>query len=249
MLKRETINQHDAHNACRKGEPIMTRFAWQGCVLGAVIVGTFAQVLQPSTAGPAKDGRAVAQRLADLKVRPPKGKPPKPPAFPFDATAANRYRRAYADWLELPVEWKNDLGMTFVLIPPGVFPMGSPKDEPGHNGGGFDETLHTVTLTRPFYLGKHETTVGQFRAFVEKAKYVTDIEKNGGGHAHDDRAVWKHRPGTSWRKPGFAGPFELKDDHPVVHVSHTDSRAFCQWLQKRTGIKGLSFDLPTEAQW
>src|SRR5438552_2105028 len=83
-----------------------------------------------------------------------------------------------------------------------------------------DETLHTVTLTRPFYLSKHETTVAQFRAFVDATKYVTDVEKNGGGNAHDDKADWKHRPGTQWRKPGFAGPFELKDTHPIVHVSH-----------------------------
>jgi formylglycine-generating enzyme required for sulfatase activity len=79
--------------------------------------------------------------------------------------------------------------------------------------------------------------------------YVTDIEKTGGGIAHDERADWKHRPGTTWRKPGFAGPFELKDEHPVVHVSHTDSRAFCRWLQERAAIAGLTFDLPAEAQW
>src|SRR5262249_30337137 len=95
----------------------------------------------------------------------------------------------------------------------------------------------------------HETTVGQFRRFVTETKYVTDIEKKGGGNAHDAKAEWKHRPGTNWLKPGFAGPFELKDEHPVVHISHTDSRRFCHWLQQRTGLDGLNFDLPTEAQW
>jgi sulfatase modifying factor 1 len=98
-------------------------------------------------------------------------------------------------------------------------------------------------------LSKHETTVGQFKAFVEATKYVTDIEKNGGGHTHDEKAVWKHRPSTNWRKPGYAAAFELKDHHPVVHVSHTDSRNFGQWLQKRMAIDGLEVDLPSEAQW
>jgi formylglycine-generating enzyme required for sulfatase activity len=139
--------------------------------------------------------------------------------------------------------------MTFVLIPPGTFVMGSPASEPGHGSGGYDETAHEVTLTRPFYLGKHEVTVGQFRKFVEATNYVTDGEKNGGGHAHDERAGWKHRPGTSWRKPGYAGPFELKDEHPVVHVSHNDAIAFCAWLQKEAGDERRTYRLPTEAQW
>jgi sulfatase modifying factor 1 len=172
-----------------------------------------------------------------------------PPTFPFDANTARTYQKAYADEHRLPLEWTNDLGMTFVLIPPGTFRIGSSDDEPGRNGGGYIETPCQITLTRPFYLCKHETTVGQFRRFVKETRHVTDIEKNGGGNAHDANAVWEHRKGTTWLKPGYAGPFELKDEHPVVHVSHTDSLAFCAWLQKHTKpVKGV-YGLPTEAQW
>jgi formylglycine-generating enzyme required for sulfatase activity len=129
--------------------------------------------------------------------------------------------------------------------------MGSPADEPGNGRDNFDETLHTVTIKRPFYLAKHETTVGQFRAFVKAAKYQTDGEKNGGGNAHDAKAVWEHRPGTSWLKPGYAGPFTLTDEHPVAHVSHTDSLAFCKWLTEQGGFvrDDWRYGLPTEAQW
>jgi formylglycine-generating enzyme required for sulfatase activity len=177
--------------------------------------------------------------------------PPAAPKFPFDAATAARYQKDYARRLDVPVEFTNELGMTFVLVPPGTFLMGTPEDEPGHKGAEFAEgPRHSVTLTRPFYLGKHEVTVGQFRAFVEAKKYTTDGEKNGGGHAHDDKAVWKHRPGTNWRKPGFAGPFELKDNQPVVHVSHTDANAFCKWLASKAGdSKFKEYGLPTEAQW
>ena len=174
---------------------------------------------------------------------------PAPPGFPFNPMAAQRYQRAYADWVRLPLEIKNELGMTFVLIPPGTFTMGSPPDEPGRKD---DELQHPVTLTRPFYLSKHETTVGQFRRFVEATKYVTDGEKNGGGHAHDERADWQHRSGVSWQKPGYAAPFELTDAQPVVHVSHADSRAFCEWLSRQSPPKlphPAVADLPSEAQW
>jgi formylglycine-generating enzyme required for sulfatase activity/lysophospholipase L1-like esterase len=195
-------------------------------------------------------GHELAEGFLALLLRLPPGgdKPPPAPKFPFGADAARRYQKDYAAWLGLPVEFRNGLGMSFVLVPPGTFTMGSPEAEPGHNAGGFDETLHPVTLTRPFYLGKHEATVGQFRRFVESSKYVTDGEKNGGGHAHDDNAVWLHRPGTSWRKPGYAGPFTLTDNHPVVHVSHTDAVGFCRWLQEQAGAK-WTYGLPTEAQW
>jgi formylglycine-generating enzyme required for sulfatase activity len=138
----------------------------------------------------------------------------------------------------VPVEVKRH-GITFVLVPPGKFLMGSPADEPGRSK---DEQQFQVTLTKPFYLSKHEVTVGQFRRFVEAKKYKTDGEKNGGGHAHDEFAVWKHRAGTNWLKPGFAGKYKLDDTHPVVHVSHTDATAFCAWL-------GKDYGLPTEAQW
>lgn len=176
---------------------------------------------------------------------------PAPPDFPFAREAAERYQREYAAARKLPLTLKDDLGIELILIPPGTFVMGSPETEPGRNK---DERQHRVTLTKPFYLAKHETTVGQFRKFIEATKYVTDVEKAGGGNAHDEKAVWEHRPGTTWRKPGYAGPFEPRDDHPIVHISHTDARAYCEWRTK-SGLKlpGLDvaspYALPSEAQW
>jgi formylglycine-generating enzyme required for sulfatase activity len=135
--------------------------------------------------------------------------------------------------------------MEFVLIPPGEFVMGSPTDEPGRAD---DEVAHRVRLTKAFYLAKHETMFTQFRAFVEETKYDTDGEKNGGGHAHDEQAEWKHRAGTNWRKPGFAGEFKHNDRHPVVHVSHTDALAFAKWLASAASDE-MDVTLPTEAEW
>src|SRR5262245_26084858 len=120
-------------------------------------------------AGPDDSLRDLEQRLK----RPAPGKPPVAPAFPFDAEKAARYQKEYAEAVGLPLSFRNRLGMTFVLVPPGSFLMGSPEKEPGRNA---NERQVRVTLTKPFYLGKHEVTVGQFRAFVEE-KYVTDIEK------------------------------------------------------------------------
>ena len=157
------------------------------------------------------------------------------------ATTAHDYQAAYARWAGLPVRVTNGDGITLVLVPPGTFRMGSPAQEKGRSK---DEEAFTATITRPFYLGKHELTVGQFRRFVERTSHVTDGERNGGGNAHDEKAVWKHRPGTSWKKPGFAGPYKMRDDHPVVHVSHDDATAYCRWATIRGGSR-LRYALPT----
>lgn len=63
-----------------------------------------------------------------------------------------------------PESITNSLGMTFVAIPPGTFVMGSSKDEPGRED---DETQHTVTLTKGFYLQTTEVTNAQWKAVMK----------------------------------------------------------------------------------
>lgn len=185
--------------------------------------------------------RAVAILWRQPRLR----KPPDPPKFPFTRLQAVRYQKAFARWAGLPIEATNGDGIKLVLVPPGTFRMGSPVNETGRKK---DEGPVIVTLTRPVYVGKVEVTVGQFRNFVKRTKHITDGERNGGGHAHDAKAVWIHRAGTWWQKPGYAGPYKLQDNHPVVHVSHTDAMAFCRWLSERGGSR-LKYSLPAEAQW
>jgi formylglycine-generating enzyme required for sulfatase activity len=54
-------------------------------------------------------------------------------------------------------------GMTFIEIPSGRFTMGSAASEIGREG---DETLHDVTISRPFFLGQTEVTQQQWRAVM-----------------------------------------------------------------------------------
>jgi len=172
---------------------------------------------RPGLLAPLKrKGRPNYDALRQLQTR--AAAEPKAPKFPFAPRHAAAYQHHYAKWLGLPREIRAELGTSLVLIPPGVFRIGSPADEEGRNENGFDESPAEVTLTSPFYLSKSETTVGQFRRFVEATGYGTDVENSGGGNAHDERAVWKHRPGTNWRQRGYASPTPLSADHPVVHV-------------------------------
>ena len=53
--------------------------------------------------------------------------------------------------------------MSFVLAPAGRFTMGSPPGEPGREA---QERPHEVTLTRAFYIGRHEVTQAQWRVVM-----------------------------------------------------------------------------------
>jgi formylglycine-generating enzyme required for sulfatase activity len=55
--------------------------------------------------------------------------------------------------------------MKLVLIEPGTFLMGSPKDEAGRYD---DETPHPVTIGAPFYLGTTAVTVDQYAQFAQE---------------------------------------------------------------------------------
>jgi formylglycine-generating enzyme len=163
-----------------------------------------------------------------------------------------------------PKELVNSIGMRLRLIPAGRFTMGSSKEELQRlreqykgalerlhkrypNVGVLDDELpaHPVGITRPFYLGAHELTVGQFRKFVEDAAYKTDAEKDGRGGIGWNEAEGKfegRNPQYTWRNPGFA----QTDEHPVVNVSWNDAMTFCKWLSQN---EGQTYRLPTEAEW
>lgn len=144
-----------------------------------------------------------------------------------------------------PREIVNSIGMSLVLIPKGEFRMGSPASEPGRlpNEG----PQHRVSITKSFYLGKHEVTRASFRAFVDATDYRTEAERdaNGGFGIDFETATVRQSSGIVWREPGFPG-FRQGDDHPVLLISWNDAEAFCRWLQEK---EGRVYRLPTEAEW
>jgi formylglycine-generating enzyme len=121
-----------------------------------------------------------------------------------------------------------------------VFKKYNPGSAPEYFAGEYPQ--HRVRITKPFYLGAHEVTVGQFRQFVNDSGYKTDADKDGkGGYGFDGKA-WERKPEYTWRNAGFP----QTDEHPVVNVSWNDADAFCRWLSKK---EGQTYRLPTEAEW
>ena len=164
-----------------------------------------------------------------------------------------------------PVVIENSIGMKFVRVPAGEFRMGNgesvdalglsfPQYERERLLDLADESpQHRVHITRDFFLGQHEVTVGQFRRFVDASGYVPESIADGtGGYGYNadydpsktvrGDAFEGRDPKYSWRNPGFA----QDDSHPVLNVTWNDAVAMARWLSQR---EGKVYRLPTEAEW
>ena len=158
---------------------------------------------------------------------------------------------------EPPTE-KNSLGMTLVQIPAGEFEMGMIDEHEvklHHKFSAYQREIHDyvekpsfpVRISKGYWIGATEVTVGQFRQFIEATGYKTDAERAGKAwtfhpDAEEHLGRFQMADGASWRKPGF----EQTDDHPVTCVSWRDASAFCKWLGSK---ENATYRLPTEAQW
>ena len=105
--------------------------------------------------------------------------------------------------------------------PAGRFVMGSPRNEPERRPG---EDQVAVTLTRGFWIAKHETMQGDWKRVVGAL------------------------PG------GLTAELPEGDDFPVGNVNFAEAESLCRALTKMGHESGAlpltwEFRLPTEAQW
>lgn len=129
----------------------------------------------------------------------------------------------------------------FTDIPGGSFVMGA---DPVYRAEGPPQRV----FVSPFRLQIHEVTNAQFADFVAETGYVTEAERNGGSAQFSETLTpdvlmswWRLDPGASWKTPRGAGSgLDGLENHPVVHVSLNDARAYAAWAGGR---------LPTEVEW
>ncbi len=208
----------------------------------------------PATVAP---GNAATQTTASSTVATgwhgwPADAPP-PAIAPFDAQQAEQHQRAWADYLGVPVEYEDSIGMKFRLIPPGEFLMGSTPEEIAASlkVAGGDEAWreriksegpqHKVVLTQPVYVGVTEVTQSQYEQVM-------------GNNPSHFSATGEGKEKVASLETG---------NHPVEMVSWNDAAEFCAKLSQQEELKpfyfrsgetvtpldGNGYRLPTEAEW
>ena len=143
----------------------------------------------------------------------------------------------------------NSIGMELIEIPAGKFTMGSPVGEQARFD---DEAQVSVTLTKPFGLGKTEVTQGQW-------KKVMGTEPWGG---EVDRRILEKisRSGeaslTDKERETLLAQAVVKIDQdcPATFFSWEDATEFCKKLTEIERKAGKlkadeEYRLPTEAEW
>ncbi|WP_100010045.1 formylglycine-generating enzyme family protein [Lentibacillus sediminis] len=140
-----------------------------------------------------------------------------------------------------------------VYLPGGEFLMGTEDKE----GFPADEEGPVKKRTiKPFYIDRAEVSNREFKQFIEETNYKTDAEKYGWSFVFykflsgEQLKNAQQLQGTPWwfavkeaywyQPEGRGSNIETRMEHPVIHVSWNDAKAFCEWAGKR---------LPLEKEW
>lgn len=145
-----------------------------------------------------------------------------------------------------------DLSASAISIPGGSSLMGTNRPEVQNDG---EEPVRKSRIT-PFKMAATTVTNQEFEAFISATGHITEAEQFGWsfvfwaqvpesiGATHGVEGVewWRRVDGANWREINGPGTSEeaWHPDHPVVHVSWNDARAYAAWAGGR---------LPTEAEW
>ena len=159
----------------------------------------------------------------------------------------NKYPVSYLDAVPSG-GWSDEYKMTKLVlrrIEAGTFTMGSPL---GENGRTSNETQHSVTLTKPYYLGVFELTAKQYQLVMGSLTYRPYPDQSGyawiGFNHGTDTTGWEKYPMEDlkfYKIRGKAKGLEISISTSV------DGDSLIGLLRTRTGI--TTIDLPTEAQW
>ncbi len=138
-----------------------------------------------------------------------------------------------------------------VLVDVGSYLKGT-EDSIGYEDDG-EGPIREITLD-PFYMDVTPVTNREFNDFINATGYRTEADEFGWSfvfHSNVPKKIdgeqvpgvpwWRKVDRSNWRRPeGPGSNVKKRMDHPVVHVSVRDARAYCEWVGRR---------LPTEAEW
>ncbi len=131
-----------------------------------------------------------------------------------------------------------------VVVPAGRFTMGSTPEQTAKAGlpdeqGAREWPAHTVTIAKPFAMGRYELTVGEYAVFATETARASSANCTTWDSA---QKKWGPVATATWREPGYG----QTDRFPVGCITLDDARAYSIWLSAKTG---QSYRVPSEAEW
>lgn len=127
-------------------------------------------------------------------------------------------------------------GMPMVRIPAGKFMMGS--DE--YSGGAL--SVHEVEITKSFYIGVHEVTIGQVLLWLNSPGVV--VKANWMDFRDADCPITQK---DARYELNTATKFGRSERQPMVCISQIGATAFCDWCSQQDPQH--TYRLPWEAEW
>ena len=176
---------------------------------------------------------------------------------PFDATQAKAYQEAWANYLGVPVEYTNSIGMKFRLIPPGEFSMGSSAEFVARTEGGLasfgvdtphfhsllrsEQPQHQIVLTQPIYLGVYEVTQQEYAKVM--GVNPSHMASTGAGREAVASLDTSNHPAENmnWKD---AAEFTVR-----LSQQENLSPSYIRSEGEVTLVEGTGYRLPTEAEW
>ena len=152
----------------------------------------------------------------------------------------------------IPLPGSTSLPMAW--IPPGTFTMGSPDAEQGRKADESPQT--TVTLTKGYWLGNTEVTIGEWKAVTGQSlrEKVTKLLNDETLYDFDGKKM-NERDFMHFDKNDPDKIMANEDDRlPMYFVSWNEAMEFCHKLTEQEHAHGrlpagYAYTLPTEAQW
>jgi sulfatase modifying factor 1 len=159
-----------------------------------------------------------------------------------------------------------------IPIPAGELLLGSPAGETGRNQ---DEGPQVKVQVAPYWIGKHEVTWGEYRAYMEMYDVFKKLQRLASTPANDpnrtnskdaaakddwklvDDHNWQGDLEQEWGVDAVTTPTPLYDasftygsgeepNQPAVTMTQFAARQYTKWL---SGVTGRDFRLPSEAEW
>jgi formylglycine-generating enzyme required for sulfatase activity len=127
-------------------------------------------------------------------------------------------------------------------IPAGEFQMGSPNAPDWKD----QQPVHTVVISRPFWMGEHEVAIGEYLAFLRASGRPPE------GVALGDRECPIRPTDAGYVLSGKR--LGQSERQPMTCISWNGTQPFCAWLTEEEGKAGrlpagYCYRLPTEAEW